>query len=121
MDLSERATLILIEDQKDLRETLNEQLIAMGYQTLVFENAEQAMSHLSKNERIEYEYLLSDVVLNGKMSGIDLANYIKYRFPLIKILLMTGNHTEYIAQFSEFEVLNKPFKQEELLVRLKSL
>ncbi|WP_075320152.1 ATP-binding protein [Histophilus somni] len=121
MDLSERATLILIEDQKDLRETLNEQLIAMGYQTLVFENAEQVMSHLSKNERIEYEYLLSDVVLNGKMSGIDLANYIKYRFPLIKILLMTGNHTEYIAQFSEFEVLNKPFKQEELLVRLKSL
>lgn len=118
-DLPDRTTLMLVEDQKDLRETLNEQLSSMGYQTLVFENAETAISHLSQNDPVEY--LLSDVMLSGKMTGIDLANYVKQHYSSIKILLMTGNHTEYMAQLSEFDVLNKPFKQEELLIRLKAL
>lgn len=117
-DLPKHTSLILVEDQTDLRETLNEQLNAMGYNTQVFENAEQAMQYLSHNT---VEYVLSDIVLNGKMTGIDLANEIKQHFPNIKVLLMTGNHTQYMGQLSEFEVLNKPFKQEELLTRLSGL
>lgn len=114
------AALLLIEDQAELRETLQEQLNQSGYRTISVENAEQALAYL-QHCHSPPDYILSDIVLNGKMTGIDLANQLKSEMPSIKILLMTGNHTRYISQLSEFALINKPFKQEDLLIRLRRL
>lgn len=113
------ATLLLVEDKADLRDTLQEQLKQGGYQAIALATAEQAVEYLSQASPTDY--LLSDIVLSGKMTGIDLAEHVKQHYPQMKILLMTGNHTQYIGQISATEVLNKPFKQEELLARLRAL
>lgn len=115
-----KSRLLLVEDKADLRETLLEQLNHNGYDSIALENAEQAWAYLQDCPSPP-DYILSDIVLSGKMTGIDLANQIKSCFPAVKMLLMTGNHTQYMDKLSEFAVINKPFKQEELLARLQSL
>lgn len=113
------ASLLLVEDQASLRETLSEQLQDMGYQTLSVETAEQAIAYLNAGNQTDY--LLSDIVLTGKLNGIDLAKYVQTRHPQTKILLMTGHHSETAAKTTEFNVLNKPFRQQELETALAAL
>lgn len=113
------ATLLLVEDQTSLRETLAEQLHNMGYQTLSVENAEQAIAYFDAGNQTDY--LLSDIVLTGKLNGIDIAKYVRIHSPQTKILLMTGNHSAHMEKTGEFNVLNKPFRAEELEIALARL
>lgn len=113
------ASLLLVEDQSALRETLTEQLHNMGYQTVSVESGEQAIAYLNAGNQTDY--LLSDIVLTGKLSGIEIAKYVQTHHPHTKILLMTGNHAETVAKTAEFNVLNKPFRREELEAALAAL
>ena len=113
------ASLLLVEDQSALRETLAEQLHNMGYQTVSVESGEQAIAYLNAGNQTDY--LLSDIMLTGKLSGIEIAKYVQTHHPHTKILLMTGNHAETVAKTAEFNVLNKPFRQEELEAALAAL
>lgn len=114
------ATLLLVEDQSALRETLSEQLNQMGYQTITYESAEQAVEFLVKNANHSVDYLLSDISLTG-MNGIQLAEYVSEHYPSIAILLMTGNQGEAVEHTHKFTILNKPFTQETLFEQLSKL
>lgn len=110
--------ILVIEDKASLRETLAEQLLRMGYQPILAESGEQAISLLSQG--LEIDYLLSDIMLAGKLTGIDIAKWVENQLPQVKILLMTG-HTEQLEKAEQFPVLVKPFKQAELQQKLRSL
>lgn len=111
--------ILLVEDQESLRETLVEQLYNLGYRTVGVGTAEQAISYINKEKSIDY--LLSDIVLSGKLTGIDVAKYVQLYCPQTKILLMTGNYSENIEKISEFPILEKPFRLDELEKRLSNL
>ncbi|MFZ7173235.1 ATP-binding protein [[Pasteurella] aerogenes] len=113
------ANLLLVEDQQALRETLTEQLSEMGYRTVTVASAEAAMDYLNQKQPIDY--LLSDVVLSGQLTGVDLANYVKQSYPQTKILLMTANFAEDIEKSTEFSVLSKPFHVDKLALLLSKL
>ncbi len=113
------ANLLLVEDQQALRETLTEQLSEMGYRTVAVASAEAAMDYLNQKQPIDY--LLSDVVLSGQLTGVDLANYVKQSYPQTKILLMTANFAEDIEKSTEFSVLSKPFHVDKLALLLSKL
>ncbi|PJG84850.1 hybrid sensor histidine kinase/response regulator [Conservatibacter flavescens] len=112
-------SLLLVEDQATLRETLVEQLSSVGYNVIDVNSGERAIAFLEKSGR-HIDYLLSDIVLSNKMSGLDVAHFAKQHFPNIKILLMTGNHTNNLAS-QPYPVLNKPFKLEVLAQTLGSI
>lgn len=112
-------TLLLVEDKADLRETLSEQLKDMGYTVTAVESGERATDYLQSGHTVDY--LLSDIVLTGKMDGIDVAKYVKTHTPHTKILLMTGNFAENAEKLGKFPVLNKPFKLAELEHALRQL
>ncbi|WP_439234264.1 ATP-binding protein [Lonepinella koalarum] len=111
-------SLLLVEDQQILRETLAEQLVQLDYQVVCFETAEQAIDYLQQNS---VDYLLSDIVLSGKMNGIELAKRVEKQYPTIKILLMTGNHTMNIEKSLHIPIINKPFKLNALQTILTKL
>lgn len=112
-------TLLLVEDKADLRETLSEQLKDMGYTVIAVESGERATDYFQSGHTVDY--LLSDIVLAGKMDGIDVAKYVKTHSPHTKILLMTGNFAENAEKLGKFPVLNKPFKLAELEHALRQL
>lgn len=110
--------ILLVEDKVNVRETLAEQLHELGYRVLQCESAEQAISIFS--EGIALDYLLSDIMLTGKLTGVDLAKWVTTSYPQVKILLMTG-HTEQKEKAEQFPLLVKPFKQIELQQKLTAL
>ncbi|TCP91234.1 signal transduction histidine kinase [Cricetibacter osteomyelitidis] len=112
-------SVLLVEDQHVLRETLTEQLKSMGYHVTGVESGEQALNYLKSGHRINY--LLSDIILADKITGIDVANFVHQHCPSVKILLMTGNHTNNLAKSTQYPILNKPFKQAELQQTLNEL
>lgn len=115
-----QGSILLVEDQVALRETLSEQLRSEGYTVVSVESAEQAVELLIKNAKTEVDYLLSDISLMG-MNGVTLAEYVREHYPYILILLMTGNQTTLVENKLGFPILTKPFKQERLLMELEIL
>lgn len=110
--------ILVVEDKACVRETLSEQLHEMGYQPVLCESGEQALALLEQGLTIDY--LLSDIMLSGKLTGVDVAKWVKTHLPQVKILLMTG-HTEQREKAEQFPVLVKPFKQVELQQKLTAL
>ncbi len=122
---NKQSKILVIEDKDDLRLTLVEQLYKLGYLPLFCASGEEAISVLNDEKGICY--LLSDIVLTGKMTGItgkmtgiDVAKFVQENHPKIKILLMTG-HTEQLEKTKNFPVLTKPFRQKDLMKALQHL
>lgn len=110
--------LLLVEDKADLRTTLRDVLTEQGYDVFCCQDAESAIELLKHHQQIDY--LLSDIVLSGKLTGIDIAHFVKDNQLPIHIILMTGNHSPYIEQLKPFCWLKKPFNQKELLALLEN-
>ncbi|SPY32099.1 protein CvgSY [Pasteurella canis] len=66
-----------------MRETLSEQLHAIGYQAVLCESGEQAIALL--NQGLTIDYLLSDIMLSGKLTGTDVAKWVVAHLPQVKI------------------------------------
>ncbi|WP_169569644.1 ATP-binding protein [Sneathiella limimaris] len=108
-------TVLVIEDNDKLRELIEQQLISIGYHAVASANATEAFAKL-KTEAIDI--VLSDVVLPGGISGIEIYKAVKENYPDIKILLMSG-FTGKALEFDEslpshVTILMKPFTKVKL-------
>jgi DNA-binding NtrC family response regulator len=110
-------TILLVEDETALRESIAAYLSRHGYNVLVACNGEDALAvaeqHLGK-----IHLLLTDVVM-PKMEGTSLANELATARPGIKTLLMSGytDHRllEHLPNARRPVVLQKPLKLRTLL------
>lgn len=82
-------TILLAEDQNNLRELIREFLQSIGYCVLSSANAEEALEH-AKNHNGPIHMLLTDIVL-PEISGFELAKMIRKSLPDIKMLFMSGH------------------------------
>ncbi|MDP8162720.1 ATP-binding protein [Pasteurella skyensis] len=114
----QKSKILVIEDKEDLRLTLMEQLNNLGYLPLICASSKEAIEQL--NSETDICYLLSDIVLSEKMTGLEIAKFVKETYPTIKILLMTG-HTEQLEKTKDFPILTKPFRQQDLATALQHL
>ena len=109
--------VLLVEDQSALRDTLCEQLGDLGYDVQSCADGETALAVLAGGEA--FDYLLSDIVLPGKISGMHVADAARQRHPGLNIVLMTGHYAADGEERSPYPVLKKPFKPEELHAALR--
>ena len=84
----ERATILVVDDDADVRETLSESLDSLGYRVLAADSAEAALAVLDTTLP---ELVLTDVHM-GAMSGIELCGRLKAdpRLQLIPVVILTG-------------------------------
>ena len=81
-------TILIVEDNAEVREVVLKRLDLLGYTTLVAESAPEAVAILQRGERIDL--LFSDVVMPGGMSGFDLAKWVRTHRSEVAILLTSG-------------------------------
>jgi putative two-component system response regulator len=83
-----KPTILVVEDDQELRETLGEQLRALGYDVVVAASADAAFAML---ETTAPDLVLSDVDL-GATNGVELCARVKKdpRFQFTPLVLMTG-------------------------------
>ena len=114
-------TILVVEDDPDVRHTTVELLEELGYQVIEAEDGPSALRVLDNH--CEIHLLFTDVVMPGGLKGPELALEIRIRRPGMKVLYMSG-YTEYGAfQDNKVEIegmlLSKPFEKSELADKLR--
>lgn len=111
--------VLVLEDEADVRQTLCEQLHLLGYLTLEAANGEQAMHMLAASSEIDI--LISDLMLPGGLSGVDVVNHALAHYPQLSILLISGQDLRpaHNPALPDVALLRKPFTRGELAQALR--
>lgn len=113
--MSSALTILVVEDDQNLRDALRDTLEIHDYQVIEADSAEAAIPLLARHA---ISLVVSDVRMPGK-SGYELLDDLRRDFPQIPVLLMTAygdvaNAVE-AMQKGAVDYLVKPFKPQQLL------
>ena len=106
--------ILLAEDEEAMRMYLARALTTAGYEVVAVDRGTAAIPYL---EQEHFDLLLSDIVMPGGMSGVDLAGHARSLNPDLPILLTTGYAGDRIGEGADeldWPVLRKPFRAEQL-------
>ena len=116
-------TVLVVEDQTEVRKFAAAALEDYGYGVIQAENAGEALS-ICERERGRIDLVLTDVVMPN-LSGRELADRLRVRWPEMKILFMSG-YTE-DATLREglvegnAEFIQKPFDPDQLALKIRKM
>ncbi len=100
--------VLVVDDEKSIRISLREFLVADGYTVEVAADSQKALGLLKNHD---FDVVVSDIVLPG-ISGIELLQAIRTAAPYVQVIMITGEPT--IATAAEalrsgaFDYLIKP-------------
>lgn len=107
--------LLVVDDEKNMRLSLETIMSEEGYQYRAAESAEEALKLLDQEE---FFMVITDARLGG-MSGYDFLSKAKTKLPNLPILMITAYATPKLAveaiKAGAIDYLAKPFAPEELL------
>jgi len=107
--------VLIVDDEKNMRVSLQTVLNDEGYAAKAVESAEKALELL---EREKFLLLISDAQLGG-ISGYDLLAQVRKKWPELPVLMITAYATPKLAveaiKAGAIDYLAKPFEPEELL------
>ena len=83
-----RATILVVDDDEQVREVVSHQLTSLGYETVVASNGPEALEMLDREPHIDL--LLTDVVMPGGMNGREVAEEARRMQPNLKVLFTSG-------------------------------
>jgi nitrogen-specific signal transduction histidine kinase len=106
--------VLLVEDDAGVRGVAESLLNELGCEVITAGDAPGALKVLGTNPRVDL--LMTDVVMPGGMSGVQLADAAIAGRPALKVLLATGYAEDNLDELSArgWEVLRKPFAGEAL-------
>jgi CheY-like chemotaxis protein len=105
------ATILLVEDDVDVRALIREVLQSYGYGVLEASDVTDALA-IGGRHPAAIDLLLTDVVMSG-LSGPELAQHLVAKRPEMKVLYVSG-HTGVVVQEQGSSFLRKPFTPTEL-------
>jgi two-component system NtrC family sensor kinase len=82
-----KKTILLVDDEADLREVLDISLSDTGYEVLTAENGAQALNILKEND---IPVVITDIKMPG-IDGIELLRKIKNKNPETEVIMLTGH------------------------------
>jgi len=82
-----KKTILLVDDEADLREVLDISLSDTGYNVLTAENSTQALDLLNDND---IPVVITDIKMPG-IDGIELLRKIKSKNPETEVIMLTGH------------------------------
>ena len=115
-------TILLVEDDEDVRAYLVEVLREHGYRVMGAADGKRALDVVKGDVRVDL--LLTDVVMKG-INGRELANMAQQMRPGLPVLYMTGYSRNAIVHQGRLEdgveVIQKPILQSELTARIRAI
>jgi PAS domain S-box-containing protein len=118
-----KGTILLVEDDELVSQSIGNKLTALGYQILAAPNAHEALEILKRTPH--FDLVFSDVIMPGPMNGADLVREVRRRWPTMKVLLTSG-YTEStvlgkIKLPADVKLLSKPYSNAELAVAISEV
>ena len=116
-------TVLLVEDESDLRELAGEVLAARGYAVLQAGAPAEALQ-LAERHAGPIHLLVTDVVMPG-MSGRELADRLLRAYPALRVLFMSGYTDTAIVHHAVLDpgtpFLHKPFTPDALARKVRDV
>jgi two-component system, cell cycle sensor histidine kinase and response regulator CckA len=116
-------TVLVVEDDRVVREQVVRGLIRAGFHVLEAQNGEDALSVLGKH-RAPVHLVLTDVVM-PEMSGGELIDRLRGWFPRLRVLFMSGYSDRAVinqgAVAPDTELIQKPFELSALTARVRQV
>ena len=116
-------TVLLSEDEQDVREVAREFLESGGYTVLEAQNGEEALQ-IAKMYEGKIDLLITDMVMPG-MRGQELAARLQQQWRELRVLYMSGysehSATESLTGERPAKLLTKPFSRGALLRTVREL
>lgn len=116
-------TILLVEDDHDVRGYVVEVLREQHYRVLEAHDADSALGMIDRND-VRVDLLLADLILPG-MNGVQLAEQVQARQPKARVLIMTGYSRDAIADQwpidTNIEMLHKPLTQDALEQKVRAV
>jgi DNA-binding response OmpR family regulator len=116
-----KATLLIVDDEADVREVLEEYFTAHGYATIGAENAAAARALAAEHA---IDLALVDINMPGE-DGLSLARHLRERYKSLAIVMLTSANTvvDRIVglEMGADDYVPKPFDPRELAARVKSV
>jgi signal transduction histidine kinase/CheY-like chemotaxis protein len=106
-------TVLMVEDNVSLRRLVTRQLGELGYKVVSAENGAVALEIL---QREDVDLLFTDIVMPGKINGVELARIAFERWPQLPTILTSGfpTNANVVAFAPSARMLMKPYRREEL-------
>ncbi|NPA24707.1 MAG: response regulator [Deltaproteobacteria bacterium] len=116
-------TVLLAEDNRDVRELTASMLEIMGHRVIVAETPQKVLEYC-RETRLSADLLLTDVVMPG-MAGKELQKLVQELCPGIKTLFMSGYTASVISRHGVLEpgvyFLQKPFSVQDLARKINEI
>lgn len=111
-----KARILIAEDEADLRDLLQDDLEANGYETTVAIDGRSALAHLERHQEV-IDLLLTDVRMPG-ITGDQLLARMRELRPESPVVVMTAfgsvEQAVEMVKAGAFQYLTKPFQTDEL-------
>ena len=116
---SHSARILVVEDDPQVADAAQDLLHNMGFDTRWAGDGPAALAVVESDPKLAL--VLSDIVMPGGVSGLDLARTLRNRRPKLPVILTTG----YSGQASEaaaegFALIEKPYRPDALAASLRS-
>ena len=112
--------LLIVEDDPSVLGVSFETLQGLGYRCEYAIDAEGALARLAADP--DFDLLFSDVVMPGKVNGIELARRCRDSYPGVAVLLTSGYvGEEALGDVREFDFIEKPYARSTLAQRLRTI
>jgi CheY-like chemotaxis protein len=120
---SEKRTILVVDDEPEIRKLVGAMVGQDGYQVLTADSGEHALT-LYRHHKGPIDLLITDVVAPG-MSGPMLADTLTAMQPGLKVLYISGYDNSHVVQKYVVEkghdLLTKPFSIEEMKSKVREL
>ncbi len=116
-------TILVVEDDDEVRTTVVETLADLGYRVLTARDAQSGLAVVESGAAIDV--LFTDVVMPGTLKSPDMAKLAKARLPDLVVLFTSGYTENSIVHGGKLdhgvELLSKPYTREALDRRIRHL
>ena len=114
-------TVLVVDDEEIVRKMLR--VVLKGCIDTDFLEANDAMEGLkiAREHRGLIDLLVSDVVMPGRMNGIEMAAQLSQARQEMRVILMSGYAPEALKMEPSWHFIQKPFAASEILERIGSV
>lgn len=112
--------VLVVEDNRDVRQLTVNRLNRLGYQTIECVNASEAKAALE--DGLKVDVVFTDIMMPGGMTGMELASWVSTYQSGIRVILTTGFAEETLdkSRTNTWPVLRKPYTQHQLACLLRA-
>jgi len=116
-------TILVVEDDAKVRETVVDLLSGLGYAVLKANNAEQALAVVESGVHIDM--LFTDVVMPGALRSPEMVRRAVQKLPALKVLYTSGYTQNAIVHGGRLdpgvELLSKPYSRQQLAFKIRQV